>query len=95
MNEIKNAMHDNIHIGNLIFRKLKEKERSVAWLARQVNCDDANLGRLLKSNHHIHSELLLRISIALGEDFFTHYSEIVNKKARSCIRCSDNLHKYP
>jgi len=76
----KNAMHEDIHIGKLIVEKLKEKERTVAWLARQVHCDDANLGRVLKNSQHIHSELLLRISIALDEDFFAHYSEIVRKK---------------
>jgi hypothetical protein len=69
-------MHeDDIHIGRLICQKLKEKERPVAWLARQINCDDGNLGRLLKNSNHIHSELLLRISIALEEDFFVYYSE--------------------
>ena len=73
-------MHDDIHIGRLICQKLKEKERSVAWLARQVNCDDGNLGRLLKNSQHIHSGLLLRISIVLEEDFFAYYSKIVRKK---------------
>jgi hypothetical protein len=69
-------MHeDDIHIGKLICQKLKEKERSVAWLARQINCDDGNLGRLLKNSKYIHSELLWRISIALEEDFFIYYSE--------------------
>ena len=68
-------MHDEIHIGRLIVQKLKEKERPVAWLARQVNCDDANLGRLLKNSQYIHTELLLRISIALEEDFFVYYSQ--------------------
>ena len=68
-------MHNNIYIGKLIAEKLKEKERSIAWLARQVNCCDANLGRVLKNSKHIHSELLLRISIALEEDFFAYYSQ--------------------
>ena len=65
----------NIHIGKMILQKLNEKERSIAWLARQVNCDNANLGRQLKNNPHIHSELLLRISIVLEEDFFAYYSK--------------------
>jgi plasmid maintenance system antidote protein VapI len=73
-------MHeDDIHIGKLIIEKLKEKERSVSWLARQINCDESNLGRLLKNSKHIHSELLLRISIALDEDFFVHYSEKIRE----------------
>ena len=74
-------MHEEIDIGKLISLKLKEKERSVAWLARQLNCNDGNLGRMLKTHKHIHSELLLRISIALEEDFFARYSEIFKKKS--------------
>jgi len=72
----------NIHIGKMILQKLNEKERSVAWLARKINCDDANLGRLLKNNSHIHSELLLRISIALEEDLFAYYSEIIKETSK-------------
>ena len=69
-----------MHIGELILKCLEEKERSIAWLARKVNCNDANLGRMLKNSQHIHSELLLRISIALEEDFFVYYSEIIKEK---------------
>ena len=65
----------DIHIGKTILQKLKEKERSIAWLARRISCDDGNLGRQLKNHPHIHSELLLRISIALEVDFFACYSE--------------------
>ena len=72
-------MHEDIHIGQIIFQKLKEKERSIAWLARQVNYNDSNLGRLLKNSQHIHAELLLRISLALDEDLFAHYSKKIKE----------------
>jgi len=72
-------MNEKIHIGELILKKLKEKERSIAWLARQVNCNDGNLGRHLRNSPHIHTELLLRISKALGEDFFAYYSEEIRE----------------
>jgi len=68
-----------MHIGKTILQKLNEKERTIAWLARQVNCNGGNLGRQLKNSPHIHSELLLRISKALKEDFFVCYSEILNE----------------
>ena len=71
-------MH-NIHIGKTILKKLKEKERSIAWLARQINCDDANLGRLLRNNRHIHSKPLYDISKALEVDLFVYYSEELKK----------------
>jgi spore maturation protein CgeB len=67
-------MHEDIHIGKLIRQKLKEKERSVAWLAQKVNCDSSNFRKILKNNH-IHSELLFSISNVLDEDFFAFYSQ--------------------
>lgn len=71
-------MSKEFHIGDLILQVLKEKERSIAWLARHINCDGGNLSRLLKNNAHIHSELLLRISKALRHDFFIHYSAFLH-----------------
>ena len=62
----------------MILQNLNEKERNVAWLARKLSCNDANLGRQLANSKHIHCELLLRISNVLKKDFFVHYSEIVD-----------------
>ena len=76
-------MHSDIHIGEMIVEKLKKDDRSIAWLARHINYDDGNLSRLLKNNQHIHTEMLLRISIALEEDFFAHYSEIIKKNCKN------------
>jgi plasmid maintenance system antidote protein VapI len=67
--------HTKIDIGSLIFQKLKEKERSIAWLAKKTGCDDSNLGKMLKNKRYIYPDLLLKISIALDEDFFAHYSQ--------------------
>ena len=64
-----------MHIGELILQKLKEKERSIAWLSRQVGCDAANLGRQLKNSRHLHFDLLFRISKALEENLFAYYAE--------------------
>lgn len=73
-----------IDIGSLIFQKLKEKERSIAWLAKKVGCDDSNLGKMLKSKRYIYPDLLLKISIALEEDFFAYYSQrLEDMKKRS------------
>ena len=68
-------MNEKIHIGELILKKLKEKERSIAWLARQVSCDSDNLRKTLKNNQDIYTNLLFRISMALEEDFFAYYSQ--------------------
>ena len=68
-------MHDDKHIGKLIAEKLKEKERTVVWLAKKVGCDESNLRKTLKNSRYVYCDLLLRISVALEEDFFAHYSQ--------------------
>jgi len=65
----------NIYINQKILQKLKEKERSIACLARQVGYDRDNLRKILKNNHGIHADLLFNVSIALEEDFFICYSQ--------------------
>jgi len=65
----------DIDIGRLIVLVLKNKERSVAWLARNVGCDASNLAKTLKNGRYIYTDLLLRISIVLETDFFSYYSE--------------------
>jgi len=69
-------MHsNNIEISPLILQKLKEKERNIAWLAKQIECDDSNLRKMLKGTRYIYPDLLFRISVALEEDFFVYYSQ--------------------
>jgi hypothetical protein len=73
-------MHnDNIEICTLIFQKLQEKQRKIAWLAKQIDCDDSNLRKILKGIRYIYPDLLFRISIALEEDFFAYYSRKLNE----------------
>ncbi|MCL2289733.1 MAG: XRE family transcriptional regulator [Bacteroidetes bacterium] len=69
---------NSIHINHEILRKLEEKERSIAWLAKQVNYDRNNLRKILKNNRDIYANLLFRISLALEEDFFACYSKELN-----------------
>jgi len=61
--------HYKILIGELILLKLKEKERSIVWLAKRIGCDDSNLGKMLKGKRYIYPDLLLHISVILEEDF--------------------------
>ena len=63
-----------INIGSAIRQKMSEQGTTIAWLARQVNCDRSNLYRQLH-NEHIYPELLLRISIALKTNFFELYTQ--------------------
>jgi len=72
-------MSENIPIGEIITQKLKANDRSIAWLARKANCDRSNFCKKLKSNN-VEIDLLFRISEIMQEDFFAHYSKLLNGK---------------
>ena len=75
----KKIMNGTIEIGNIVKEKLKEKDLKIAWLARQVHCDESNFCKKLKNND-INNDLLYRISEILHEDFFAYFSNELNKK---------------
>ena len=77
-------MKAEIHIGNLIKEKLRQQERSNAWLARKLFMDSSNVSKMLK-RQYIDTEVLLRISIILEEDFFVHYSYIYSQNKNADI----------
>jgi len=68
-----------IDIGQLVLQKLKENDKTVVWLAKQIGCDDSNLGKTLRNSRYIYFDLLLRISVAMEEDFFAYYSQKLNE----------------
>jgi len=72
-------MKEKIHIGELIRNKLKEDQRSVAWLAKKVHRDKSSLCKQLKKDS-IDTKLLFDISITLQCDFFSCYSNKVGKQ---------------
>ena len=72
-------MNPKTHIGNIVIQALREKDLTIAWLARQVGCDENNFYKKLRENI-ISKELLYRISYVLREDFFAHYSKELTEK---------------
>jgi len=70
----------DIQINHLILKKLEEKDRKIAWLAKQVDYDRNNLRKILKNNREIYPSLIFSISEALEEDFFAYYSQALNEK---------------
>ena len=66
-----------IHIGKLIQEELKHQERNPTWLAKKINCERANVYYIFKQQS-INTDLLERISIALGVDFFKILSENID-----------------
>ena len=75
-------MYNEIHIGKLIQRKLKEQERSGAWLARKLFTDPSNVSKIIRKQH-IDTELLMRISLVLNFDFFKYLSESYQTNQRN------------
>ncbi|MDR1757613.1 MAG: XRE family transcriptional regulator [Bacteroidales bacterium] len=68
-----------IDIGIKIKTVLKEKERSVSWLAKKINIDRSNLTRILNSKT-MNIDLLFAVSIALDYDFFGYCSLLLHEK---------------
>jgi len=66
--------NNEIHIGDLIIQKLKEKKRSIRWLAGEILVDPSNLHKRLKKQT-IDTKLLRNISKALHFWFFQYYSD--------------------
>ena len=66
-------------IGILIKEELEKQERSITWFARKLSCDRSNIYRLFQKES-IDTNLLVRISILLGKDFFSDLSDYVNEK---------------
>ena len=56
-------------IGELIKRELSRQERTVVWFANRLSCDRTNVYRIF-SKRSLDTELLARISIVLGHNFF-------------------------
>ena len=70
---------EEFHIGSIIKAKLKEQERSEAWLARKVHCDPGNFNRILKRNS-MDMDLLRRISICLNYNFIGEFAQYVDQE---------------
>ncbi|MDR0872703.1 MAG: XRE family transcriptional regulator [Prevotellaceae bacterium] len=67
-------MAETLHIGNYINQYLKNNGHTVAWLARQMNCERKKLYRIF-NNSYIDTEILFSISHILKHDFFVLYSQ--------------------
>lgn len=72
----KKYLEHLIHIGNIVKLELKKQDLSISWLARHVCCDASNLNKILQKSS-LHTDLLIRISIALHHDFFADVSALM------------------
>ncbi|MDR0687933.1 MAG: XRE family transcriptional regulator [Prevotellaceae bacterium] len=81
-------MSGEIHIGKLIYSKLKEERRSASWLAQAMHCDRTNVYKIFCKSS-IDAEQLLHISTILDFDFFACYSELLRSGEHKKRRESD------
>ena len=67
-------MDTKLHIGEQIQQKLNEDGHSIAWFAREINCERTNVYKIFKAKH-INTERLLLICTVLEHNFFTHFCD--------------------
>ena len=65
-------------IGELIRRELARQERTVVWFANHLSCDRTNVYRIFAKTS-LDTELLFRISIVLGHNFFNDLASTVDQ----------------
>ena len=70
------------HIGQLIREELKQKGRTVTWLAKAINCDRTNIYNIF-ARESIDTSLLTRISKALNRNFFEILTEELNSDPKA------------
>ncbi|MCQ2202943.1 MAG: XRE family transcriptional regulator [Bacteroidales bacterium] len=70
-------MKYNIHIGSLIKEQFDKRGCTVAWLARQLNCDRTNIYGIFQ-RETIDIKRLHEIGQALDYDFLTEVAQRLN-----------------
>lgn len=70
-------MINNIHIGNIIRRKLIENNISITEFAKMLCCDRRNVYDIFERKS-IDTDLLFRISLIVHEDLFEIYFDAYN-----------------
>lgn len=73
-----------LEIGLLIRQKLKERKRTIVWLAEKLSCSRTNVYKIF-DKRSIDTDYLIRISDILDYDFFALYSEELKKRKRGII----------
>lgn len=68
-----------LEIGTLIRQKLKERKRTIVWLAENLSCSRTNVYKIF-DKRSIDTDYLLRISDILDYDFFELYSKELKKR---------------
>ncbi|MBQ2196825.1 MAG: helix-turn-helix transcriptional regulator [Prevotella sp.] len=68
-----------IDIGPIIKQKLKERKKTIVWLAENLSCSRTNVYKIF-NKRSVDTADLLRISDILDFDFFELYSKELKKR---------------
>ncbi len=75
---------EKVNIGQTIREEMDRTGRTVTWLSRQLGTNRMACYRIFNS-YSIDTQMLLRISVLLGRDFFTLYSEALKQEQENPI----------
>lgn len=67
------TIENHIHIGQLIHEQLRNDQRSVGWLAREIGCTRNHVYKVF-NKPSLDVDLLLRISKSMQFNFFQYYT---------------------
>lgn len=70
-------MNTDFHLGTLIRKELEKQQRTVTWLAAQINCDRSNCYDIFERKY-VSIEVLERVSRMLGRNFFKDLAEYMD-----------------
>lgn len=74
----------NVQIGEIIKEVVHERCINQAKLARVIGCSGANINKIF-GRSSIDTELLLRISLAIGVNLFEPYNKIFEARRKRTI----------
>ncbi|MBR5377637.1 MAG: XRE family transcriptional regulator [Bacteroidales bacterium] len=77
-------MAEKVNIGQTIREEMDRTGRTVTWLSRQLGTNRMACYRIFNS-YSIDTQMLLRISVLLGRDFFTLYSEALKQEQENPV----------
>ncbi len=77
-------MDNDFHLGHLVRDELSRQKQTVAWFARQINCERTTCYDIFE-RRLINAEQLEKISIALRRNFFRDLAEFEETIIKSVV----------
>lgn len=78
-------MNEDFHLGRLIREELDRQERTVKWLAKQINCERSTCYYIF-DRKFIDTPLLMKLSIVLCHNFFADLSVYIESVMRDNVQ---------